>query len=276
MLGKLFKHEWRSFSPAPTITLIIMAIFTTIIMCSFMTRIWEDEDNVFLVLFAGMIIMAYFFCLMAVAISIALCTAVRFYKNLFTDEGYLMFTLPVKPSQLLLSKGLVAFLWQIIASAAVALSVFCLISVMVINIGELEFFEFFEELGDMLKEAYDLILHGLNVPVFLVIIWIILIGIASAVSNILFIYTCICLGQLFSKHKIGGAILCYFGLRFALQSVERIFTYPLTELLESITDGISTGLSLLLMFFSLVLMCGLCVGMYYVCLHLMTKKLNLD
>ena len=38
---------------------------------------------------------------------------IRYYRNFFTDEGYLTFTLPVKRNQLLLSK----FITSIIASA---------------------------------------------------------------------------------------------------------------------------------------------------------------
>ncbi len=39
----------------------------------------------------------------------------RFHKNLYSNEGYLMFTLPVKPQMLLASKTIVAFSWIIIS-----------------------------------------------------------------------------------------------------------------------------------------------------------------
>ena len=37
--------------------------------------------------------------------------AIRFYKNLYTDEGYLMHTLPVKPWMLIVSKLTIGTIW---------------------------------------------------------------------------------------------------------------------------------------------------------------------
>lgn len=91
MLKKLFRQEWKSFSFAPLIAMIILAVITLILAGSFMTPFWE-QDNIFLELFASLTIIAYFFSLAALSFCVTLCTAVRFYKNLFTDEGYLMFT----------------------------------------------------------------------------------------------------------------------------------------------------------------------------------------
>ena len=45
----------------------------------------------------------------------------RFYKNLMTDEGYLMFTLPVSRSQLIWSKLIVSMAWGILSAVLAAL-----------------------------------------------------------------------------------------------------------------------------------------------------------
>lgn len=290
MLGKLLKNEWKSFSLPPTVVMIIFAVFTGIVMCSFTTSFWEQEANIIVELFSSLAIFAYIFCLAAVSFSITLCTAVRFYKNLFTDEGYLMFTLPVKASQLLLSKGLIAALWRILSYIVIGLSIFGIGSIAYIYLEDVSIVEFFRNFSELLLEIFDLqsIREAISIPVSLLLIWIILLFVGTLFSNILFIYTCICLGQLFRKHKIGGAILSYFGLRFVKNFLEKLIMLPLPSNpfsyqtmffgmgnVTSIED-FSVGTWLLIIFISLLVLYGTCTGMYFICTYLMTKKLNLE
>ena len=81
MLKKLLKQEWKGFSLAPAIAMIVLAVLTVILMSTFMTSFWEQSSNIFVDLFAGLIILAYIFCLAAVSFCITICTAVRFYKK---------------------------------------------------------------------------------------------------------------------------------------------------------------------------------------------------
>ena len=278
MLKKLFKQEWKSFSFAPTITMILLAVFTVILMSTFMTSFWEQSSNIFVELFASLIIIAYIFCLAAVSFCITICTAVRFYKNLFTDEGYLMFTLPVKTSELLLSKILVAALWRLISYICILFSILGIASVAAAYIGDTSIVHFFKEFGDLLKELFDMTWFQLPVPLFF--IWLILLSIFSLFYEILFIHTCICMGQLFHKHKIGGAILSYFGLRFAFRLFRQILTIPFSDMFSyysySQMEEITSGTWLLIMFISLLVTGGLCALMYCFCTYQMSRKLNLD
>ncbi len=281
MLKKLFKNEWKSFYPAPTIVMIVLVVFTGIVMLTFTTTVWEDSYsyNIFLEFFSFLAVFGYIFCLAAASFSITLCTAIRFYKNLFTDEGYLMFTLPVKASDLLISKGLVAALWRLISAFVMGLSLLGIASVAATYLGDMTIVEFFREFGELFLEIFDLamIQEYINAPLPLLFIWMILYAFASFISGILFIYTCICLGQLFTKHKIGGAILSYFGLRFVRQFFVRLLTIPFSTMAMSTEiEDISFGTWLLIMFVSLLVIYGACIGMYYICLYLMTKKLNLE
>lgn len=279
MLKKLFKQEWKSFSLAPTITMIILAVLTVILMTTFMTAFWDQSPNIFTEMFAGLVILAYIFCLAAVSFCVTLCTAIRFYKNLFTDEGYLMFTLPVKTSDLLLSKTLVAALWRFISIACICLSVLGIACVAAAYLSDIGIVQFFQEFFDLFREAFDMtwLRDSFPIPVSLFFIWLILIGILSLFFDILYIYTCICLGQLFKKHKIGGAILSYFGLRFVFRIFRQILTIPLSNTFYYYDmDEISAGTWILMMFVSLLVMGGLCFGMYWLCNYLMSRKLNLE
>lgn len=277
MLKKLFRQEWKSFSLAPLITMIILAVITLILAISFMTPFWE-QDNIFLELFGSLTIIAYAFSLAALSFCVTLCTAVRFYKNLFTDEGYLMFTLPVKTSELLLSKTLVSVLWKFISIVFTVLSIFIVAFVAIFYLSDKGFVRFFRQFSDLFRQALSEMQDSLMVPVPLFFLWLILLGICSMLFSTLYIYTCICLGQLWNSHKIGGAIAAYFGLNFVFRLFRQILSIPLSEIFSSFYDveNITVGTWLLTMFLSLLIMAGLCVALYCICSYIMSRKLNLD
>lgn len=277
MLKKLFRQEWKSFSLAPLITMIILAVITLILAISFMTPFWE-QDNIFLELFGSLTIIAYAFSLAALSFCVTLCTAVRFYKNLFTDEGYLMFTLPVKTSELLLSKTLVSVLWKFISIVFTVLSIFIVAFVAIFYLSDKGFVRFFRQFSDLFRQALSEMQDSLMVPVPLFFLWLILLGVCSMLFSTLYIYTCICLGQLWNSHKIGGAIAAYFGLNFVFRLFRQILSIPLSEIFSSFYDveNITVGTWLLTMFLSLLIMAGLCVALYCICSYIMSRKLNLD
>ena len=79
----------------------------------------------------GTLTMLLIFGLVIVISSIAIFTYIysgyHFHKNVFTDQGYLTNTLPVTPSQLLLSKELAALLWLLIDVVVISISIFILV-----------------------------------------------------------------------------------------------------------------------------------------------------
>lgn len=277
MLKKLFKQEWKSFSFAPMVTMIILAVITLILMSSFMTSFWE-QDNIFVDLFASLTILTYIFALAALSICITLCTAVRFYKNFFTDEGYLMFTLPVKTSDLLLSKLFVSVLWKFLSILFTVISILVIATAGISYLSDTSVVRFFQEFSDMFSRSIAEMRSSLEIPVSLFFLWLILLGICSLLYGTLFIYACICLGQLWSRHKIGGAIVSYFGLRFVLRLFRQIISIPLSNLYSSYYDveNITGGTWFLIMFISLLIMSGLCAALYWICSYIMSRKLNLD
>lgn len=275
MLKKLFKEEWKRFFLAPTVTLIILAVLTLTVMGTFMTSFWDQGYNIFVEILAGFSILAYILSLAAFSFCITLCTAVRFYKNFFTDEGYLMFTLPVKTSDLLFSKLLVAVLWRFISVMFMWLSILGIATVAVSHLSDTGIVQFFREFTDIFQDLLSL--GGLTIPLPVLFLWIALFGICEQIFSILFIYTCICIGQLWSKHKIGGAIISYFVLRFVFRLFRQLFTLPLSDMFSIYRmEDISAGAWLAFMPVSLLVMGALCLGLYCICNYIMTKKLNLD
>lgn len=123
MLRKLIKHEFlatRRLLIPVNLTVIAITIIGCIILS---TRIFQHENSMPLAVF---LILFYVLSLMVLSFVSSIYLLVRFYKNLFTAEGYLMFTLPVTPVQLLNSKLITGYLWSFINILIIMASIFAL------------------------------------------------------------------------------------------------------------------------------------------------------
>ena len=106
MLGKLMKHEFKTTSKVILplyLILVVLTIFARIFAQSLFTAENSNIDSIGFGLFGGLSVILYILGLFAVSIASFIYLLVRFYKNLFGDEGYLMHTLPVTSWELLSS-----------------------------------------------------------------------------------------------------------------------------------------------------------------------------
>lgn len=114
MLGKLIKYEFKSllriFLPLYAVMIALSSVIPT-------TDTFNDVGA--FVVFALVVISTSIF------IGLAIFTILRFNSSLFGDEGYLMFTLPVKVETIILSKALTMFFYYFIAglSGFISLSI---------------------------------------------------------------------------------------------------------------------------------------------------------
>lgn len=127
----------------------------------------------------------------------------RFYANLVGDQGYLSLTLPVSTRQHMLSKLISGLFFELLTMAVILAGVV----VMVWLIGLLpfmkEFKDLFEYIWNEITSYYGLVYYVNSV--------------LGAVRGLLMIYFSICVGQLFNKHKVWGAIGTYLGLVIVLE-----------------------------------------------------------
>lgn len=106
MLGKLLKYEIKDTARIIPFFYIITALVAAMVLISKKLGLgWFKTTSSVLLILVGI----------AVVIVTFVVVVLRFYKNLYSNEGYLMFTLPVKPQQLLISKTIVAFAWLVIS-----------------------------------------------------------------------------------------------------------------------------------------------------------------
>ncbi len=110
MLGKLIKHELRHSARYHFAILIATAAITVVVSLSLIT-----QSGRFLATF-GLVITGF------ATIIVTLVSIIKnFYDTIFSRLGYLTMTLPVKGSQLLLSKIIVAIIWVVVGYVSMAI-----------------------------------------------------------------------------------------------------------------------------------------------------------
>lgn len=131
---------------------------------------------------------------------------IRYYRNFFTDEGYLTFTLPAKRETLLNSKVLAGLISMVATGGVCVLDfgiIFSIVQHEVIQSGEFsrEVAEFFREIPR--DVAGYLLVYSLEA--------LVIIGLLILLS-VLFLYCCITFGSMIvKKAKLIAAIGIYYG-----------------------------------------------------------------
>lgn len=269
MLGKLLKYELRATGRQvlPLCgAMVLYAALCRLLGALRITRPWPRLDEALASIGTFFFILLLFAC--CVASNIVL--VVRYYRNLYGDEGYLMNTLPVTPAQNIWAKLISAFLWEM----AVALSVF--VSLILLLAGTPLFPTIGRELGwvlSLVSRAFALHPGSISLGVAEVL----LLVPVSALSALLMLYAAISLGQFIRRHRVLGAVAFYFVLDFAFGVVTTLLFLFLGLLGTGWLQTVSPYSFLLLMWGGILLMIAaqgvVCFGISRWCL---SKKLELE
>ena len=116
MLSKLLKYEFRATGRImlPVYALLLVTAGGTSVTGSLMGRY---PESTVLSIFRTLFMTLFAFTTFGVLLLTLVLMVYRFYKNLMTDEGYLMFTLPVSRSLLIWSKLIVSMAGHPVGSA---------------------------------------------------------------------------------------------------------------------------------------------------------------
>ncbi len=115
MLGKLMKYEMKATAR------YFLPVYAAILVFSFFIGL-RNYDGPILSLLNGILPSALVLSFVGLAVITMIMVVKRFDSNLLGDEGYLMFTLPVKTASLMNSKLITSVLWIIISSGVFVLS----------------------------------------------------------------------------------------------------------------------------------------------------------
>ncbi len=228
--------------------------------------------NPFVYIIAVVMLIVTVFTYSAFSILSMVFIFVRFYKNFFTDEGYLTFTLPVKRSQLLNSKIITAV---ITTSATAAVMISGLVAVFGIGLARVN--EFWEGLNMMIHGVLDFC-GGYT---FVYIAEFILMIFLMSVYSILLLFNCITFGSVVAKKaKAIAAIGIYYGANMVQSFIIQTFTLSVTTdliiAIESVPEE-SIKLLIALVMLAIILIIGLvCALLYTLQYWMLDKKLNLS
>jgi hypothetical protein len=180
MLGKLFRYECKA------LLRILPVLYLANLVLSVVVGIWVKQTNFN---FTGWMMMSIPLFVITIALVIQ-----RFRNNFLKDEGYLMFTLPVSPWQLVASKALAAFCAFVAACVVTALSNMIFWSVS----GFSTVSEFFTSILWLIKLEYGDEILAWVAPLFLLI----------TVQQLFLIYACITVSQIAPRFRglIGFAV----------------------------------------------------------------------
>ena len=124
MFVKVLKHDFKfmfKYWPiAAASTLLLTAIGSA---CMILLKLLEKEQSNFLRVVGTLGLILSIAALGIIALFSTIMACVRYYKNFFTDEGYLTFTLPVKKTDLLLSKVVSSVILQIASGVVIAINI---------------------------------------------------------------------------------------------------------------------------------------------------------
>lgn len=105
MLIKLLKHEIKATYR------IFLLIFAVILFLTLANILGIQTENTYILRFS---MAAASIAILPIIVVYAVTILQRYYNNLYGEEGYLMFTLPVKSWEIILSKYINALIWAIL------------------------------------------------------------------------------------------------------------------------------------------------------------------
>jgi hypothetical protein len=201
MLGKLIKHDLKNISKLLLPINILIIIMTVVGVIFIESGIFQRDNTEAL----AIILITTYTLGLAVIVGISyFYPIVHFYRNLFSRQGYLTFTLPVCSWKILTSKVIVGYLWQLTSVTMAGISIWALAG----------FPTIYSEYIYLLNQQF---IGEVGITFTGFMGWILVMGLISMLGYLLMIYFSISLGQLYAKHKIIGSVVVYIGLYTVLQ-----------------------------------------------------------
>ncbi len=264
MLGKLIKHEFKT-SAKLLIPLNLIVIGITLIGCLlFRSGLLQTLHVEFL---NAVFLFLYIISLFALFILTAVYLTMRFYKTMYSSQGYLTHTLPVSSASILNTKILTSVFWVLLALIITACSIWFLIrSASGVTISPEEFRilqeRFFNEMGIEIGSFLATIAGTVTVSCF---------------TSVLMIFASLSVGQLFRQYRIpaaiGACIVFYFIQQIASVILLLLLGINAMEHASSAAQGDFTKLLLGSVTAEELLFA---VAYYILCYYFTKKKLNLE
>ena len=210
MLSKLMKYELKAtgrvFLPL-YLALLVFALINRFMLGVSASHQWQTP--------AVISMAVYIFIMAGIFVMTLIMTIQRFYKNLLSEEGYLMFTLPVKSWQHIVCKMLISMFWLVFSFFVAMLSIILI----AFKAGDWqhitrELTQFFGTLWGYLGTSIYLYSLEAVIGIFLIL-----------ASAILILYASIAVGHLFNQHRILASFAAFIGLNTLTQIISMAISF---------------------------------------------------
>ena len=262
MLKKCLKHEWKACWKNMALLNGAAIFMGALGGFGFLFSQLSELPDLLIVLY----LFAYVLIVIAASVMTQVLMIQRYYKNLFTDEGYLTNVLPVSATDHILSKMLI-FGFLLLPSA---IRYFTANTLLFYN-KTMTFSDFLSYLWAQITCVADAAFSLIGITNHIGMALFSIVGFfTSLFFGILLFYAAISIGSLVSSHKILTAVLSYIGMTTVIQifggiSIVRVFQDS-TPTAVVTTSSVST----------LIITVVLCVVLFLICRYILSRRLNLS
>lgn len=288
MLGKLFKHEFQRTSKIGGLLLIIAACVTILGAIYLVSPLFhgmlapDDMRNPMIPIVGAILgflgLLSYSGMLIGLSVGFMIYLGFRFYKSMYSDEGYLTHTLPVKSSDILIAKVVTGGVWMLIMTIAMTLMVAFLMLLGFAEVRGVSIGTIIISIKDTLEIFFGYIKEFTGMKLTSSGIMLILMFFITPFANISILYGAITLGQYSWKNKGLMGIIAYLGIRMLMSIVSGILNLGMTvgRMSGEIDAGISLSLANDKYFTTLLVSVLFAVILFVWSIHVVKDRLNLE
>ena len=287
MLKQLLKYEFKATKRLYFGLYLALALLSVVLGVTFRQEHALAHSTSFQNL-EVILMMVYVSVILAIAVLCFVNTVQRFCRNLLGREGYLMHTLPVTETQLILSKLITSMVW-VLCSGLVG--IVCITVMVSIGVIDSETFGMVD--WNSWKQLWQMLYEEIGPEFWVAMAWTILINLARLASLILCVYAACMIAHQFKKQTMVAGILAFIGMNIVENQIDKLLgmndatlfvdvTYKLVDVsngsegapvMHYITAAFGQGASCLFCFVFTA-----AIAAVYFCLTrwLMKHKLNLE
>ena len=287
MLKQLLKYEFKATKRLYFGLYLALALLSVVLGVTFRQEHALAHSTSFQNL-EVILMIVYVTVILAIAVLCFVNTVQRFCRNLLGREGYLMHTLPVTETQLILSKLLTSMVW-VLCSGLVG--VVCITVMVAVGVFDPETFGMVD--WDRWKQLWQMLYEEIGAEFWVAMVWTILINLARLASLILCVYAACMIAHQFKKQTMVAGILAFIGMNIVENQIDKLLgmndvtlfvdvTYKLVDVsngsegapvMHYMTAAFGQGASCL---FCFVFTAAIAAVYFFLTRWLMKHKLNLE
>ena len=254
MVGKLLKHELIRIARTAAVPVVAMIGLAIILRISLINSEVDSATAIVIGFYSLSVVATIFVC--------AWVGITRFYRTLFTSEGYMTLSLPVTADQLILSKLLSSLI------AVVCGVVVCVLSALILAIGQ--DVSVWQIIGEVFNEIFSIFPVLAQAIGGLALFEIILLLIVMIPESLLLFYLVMSIGQLFTgkANRTVISVAIYFIGAFVWSLIYTLIGMPLL----TSASNVSPHLALWIM---IIFTIAVDVASYFIVRYIIKNKVNL-